>query len=201
VHIPYFVEGYILGLSVATTIGVSGVLCLQNMATGRVAVGLSAALASSLADVVCGMLVVFGLTQAQGFLMHYESLLAIIAGLLLCSFGIRTIFSKISLDSGHGESRAALHAFVTVFFLAIVDPVSVLDFMALCLGLTLDFSLPKNAMGFLSGLFFGSATWWFSLCGLLLYFRQRISVYMLQVTQYIVGAGIFAFGINTLLAA
>lgn len=200
-HIPYLVEGYILGFSVATTIGVSGVLSLQNMATGRITVSLSAALASALADMTCGMLVVFGLTQAQDFLTHNQSLLAVIAGLLLCSFGIRTIFNQISLDSGHSESRAALHAFISIFFLAIVDPVSIIDFMALCLGLTIDFSLPKNAVSFITGLFLGSATWWFSLCGLLLYFRQRISVSMIQVIQYIVGAGIFAFGIKTLLSA
>ena len=126
----YVVQGYILGFSVATTIGVSGVLCLQNMMTGRVSVALSSVFAAALADMICAMLVIFGLQSAQEFLLAYKTTLSIVAGLFLCGLGLHKVMSPVVLHSGHKQSGSALVAFFSIFFLAIIDPVSVLDFIA-----------------------------------------------------------------------
>ena len=197
----YVIQGYIIGFSVATTIGISGVLALQNMMTGRILVGLASAIAACLADAICAILVVFGLQAGQDVLLSYKTTLAVIAGVFLCGLGLRKIFGTVVLHSGHKQSGDVATAFGSVFFLALVDPVSIIDFMALCMGLTLDFSVVKHAIGFVLGLLAGSASWWLSICSLLFCFRQSLSVTTLQRIQQIVGTGIFGFGIWTLVHA
>lgn len=197
----YTLQGYLLGFSVATTIGVSGVLCLQNMMAGRVAVALASTLAAAMADATCAMLVVFGLQAGQNFLLAHQSIFTVITGLFLCGLGIHKILDTMQFDPLHKENTKILYAFFSVFFLATIDPVSIFDFMALCMGLTLDFSVTRHAVAFVVGLFAGSLTWWGSLCVLLLYFRQSIPVYIFQKLQQVVGIGIFGFGIWTLKSA
>ncbi len=191
----YAAQGYVLGFSVATTIGVSGVLCLQNIMTGRVSVALASVFAAAFADACCALLVVFGLQAGQQFLLQYQSILSIMTGLFLCGLGIRKIFESVQFDPLHKENTKILHAFLSVFFLAVVDPVSILDFMALCMGLTLDFSVTRHAVQFVLGLFAGSLTWWGLLCVVLLCFRQAIPVFVFQRLQQVVGVFIFGFGI------
>lgn len=197
----YFVQGYFLGFSVATTIGISGVLCLQNMMTGRVSVALASVLAAAMADATCAMLVVFGLQAGQQFLLAHQSMFGVITGLFLCGLGIHKVVSALKLEPMHAENTKVLSAFFSIFFLAIVDPVTIMDFMALCMGLTLDFSVMRHAMQFVFGLFTGSLTWWSLLCVLLLYFRQSIPLHIFQKIQQVVGIGIFAFGLWTLKSA
>lgn len=191
----YLAQGYILGITVASTIGISGILCLQNMMSGRILIGLSSALAASLADMSCGVLVIFGLKGGQEILMAYQTVFHIIAGIFLCFLGLNKLFSKVVFQAEHKTSRNAVIAFGSVFFLSLVDPVSIVDFMGLCIGLTLEFCVTANVAAFIFGLFIGSATWWFSLCGLLLYFRANISVLAFERVQKIVGLGIFCFGL------
>lgn len=197
----YFVQGYFLGFSVATTIGVSGVLCLQNMMTGRVSVALASTLAAAMADATCAMLVVFGLQAGQDFLLAHKSIITMITGLFLCGLGIHKILDTVQFDPLRKESTQVLYAFFSVFFLATIDPVSILDFMALCMGLTLDFSVTRHAVQFVLGLFTGSLTWWSLLCVILLYFRQSIPLHIFQKIQQVVGIGIFGFGVWTLKTA
>lgn len=193
----YLIQGYILGITVASTIGVSGVLCLQNMMTGRISIALSSALAASLADMACAMLVVFGLQSGQNILIAYKTVFHVVTGIFLCGLGLSKLLSKVVLHAEHKESRSVFIAFWAVFFLSVVDPVSILDFMALCMGLTLEFLVIRHAAVFVLGLLAGSATWWFGLCGLLLYFRANISVTLFERVQQMVGVGIILFGLWT----
>lgn len=194
----YFIQGYILGISVASTIGISGILCLQNMMTGRISMGISSALAASLADMSCAMLVVFGLRSGQAIFLAYKTLFHVVTGIFLCCLGVSKLMSKMVWHSGHRESGGVLVAFFSVFFLSVVDPISILDFIGLCMGLTLDFSIVRNAATFVLGLFVGSATWWLGLCAMLLYFRANISVVAFERIQQCVGVGIILFGFWTL---
>lgn len=194
----YLLQGYILGISVAATIGVSGVLVLQNMMTGQLSIGMASTFAAALADTTCGAIVVFGLQAVQSVIVAYKSVLTVVTGLFLCALGLGKLFEKIVISHDYASSTHVLSAFGAVYFLAIVDPVSIMDFTALCMGLTFDFSVLKNVYQFILGLFLGSATWWGVLCCLIMFLRHRFSVQTLQRIQHVVGAGIFALGLWTI---
>lgn len=190
----FFVQGYVIGFSIATTIGVSGILCLQNMMTGRVRIALASVFAAALADMLFAGLITFGLGSVQQFLLTYQAYFSVVAGLTLCGLGLQKIFQSFAMQRVHVESTNVLQAFFSVFFLAFFDPVSLLDFAALFMGLTLDFSVVANAIAFVLGLGCGSLTWWLALCCVILYFAQSISVNFFYRVQQLAGVGIFGLG-------
>ncbi|MFA5998721.1 MAG: LysE family transporter [Candidatus Babeliales bacterium] len=194
----FWIQGFVIGFTVATSIGISGALCLQNMMTGRAWVAMASALAAAMADATCAVLVVLGLQAGHSLLSDHSIMLKVVAGLFLCFLGIKRLFSKISLHAHHGKSSDVIEAFFSVFFLALVDPVSIIDFMALSVGLVVDFSIMKDAVSFVVGLFLGSATWWFSWCLVLVVLRKDFSLSVLQWFARASSAGIFGFGLWTL---
>ena len=195
------IQGYFLGISVAMTIGISGVLCLRNMMTGIPRVAISSALAQSLADAFCAMIVVFGLQQAQDLLLSYKATMLIVAGITLCFLGIVQLFETVSLKQHHATTNQAVNAFFSVFFLALIDPVTILDFMALTIGFSLDFGFLKDTIGFLVGIFLGSATWWFAWCCILLVSAKNLSTKVFQWAWYLSNSIIFGLGLWTLYRA
>lgn len=197
----YIIQGFLIGFSVATSIGISGVLCLQNIMTGRVRIALASVFAAACADVTCASVVVFGLSALQFFLMKYHTVFSIVTGVFLCLLGLYRIFNVTALHQSHKESQSAWHAFFAVFFLGVVDPVSVMDFAALSLGLTFDFALFAHAAQFLMGLFWGSLFWWSSLFLILLYFRRSISDQVFARMQQLVGGGLIGLGVYLLLGS
>ena len=190
------IKGYFLGVSVAMTVGVGGVLCLRNMISSRASVGVASALALCFADTVSAAIVVFGLQKVQYLLLSFKTATSIVAGIVLCFLGIVQLFDKVSFEKSHDlESNNVIKAFFSVFFLALIDPVSILDFLALTIGFSIDFTVLKDTVSFLMGVFLGSATWWFSWCCLIIVFRKKVSVYVLQWAWYLSNSIVFGLGL------
>ncbi len=199
-EIQYLLEGYLIGFSVGTTIGVSGILCLQNMMTGQKPLGIFSVFAAALADMTCGILAIFGLNFLQAYLVPYKIGLSIGIGLLLCFIGIKRIFEKIDFNIHHMPSVDVVAALGKVYFLGLIDPVSILDFLAISFSLTLDFSIRHKAYQFILGIFLGSFSWWAIVLLLVLILKKGISVDMFNVVQKLVGAIILFLGIRTLIS-
>jgi len=198
-YLQHLFEGYVIGFSVGTTIGVSGLLALQNMMTGQISVGLASVFATACADMTCGALVFFGLQTVESFLITYKTNLSILAGVLLCLMGFKKLFSKVDLVSIHTASGHLWAAFGSIYFLSLIDPVSILDFMTLCLGLTVDFSIVHSIYLFIIGIFLGSLSWWLLVYSLVLVLKRGLSVSLFQMVQYLVGICLLFFGLWTLL--
>jgi threonine/homoserine/homoserine lactone efflux protein len=193
-------EGYLIGFSVGTTIGVGGILCLQNMMTGQKSLGILSVFAAALADMTCGVLALFGLNFLQSYLVPYKVELSIGIGLLLCFIGLKRIFEKIDFSIHHMPSINVAAALGKVYFLGLIDPVSILDFLALSFGLTLDFATKHKAYQFILGIFLGSFSWWSIVLLLVLILKKGISVDMFNAVQKLVGAIILFLGIRTLIS-
>jgi threonine/homoserine/homoserine lactone efflux protein len=197
-NLQQFIEGYVIGFSVGTTIGISGILCIQNMMTGQISLGLASVLGTALADMSCGALVLFGLKSIELFLIQYKTMLGIFAGLLLSFLGLRKLFGKVEMAVHHSPSGHIFAAFGSVYFLSCIDPVSILDFMTLCLGLAIDFSEVSKVYQFILGIFFGSLSWWLLVYALVLFLKKSITAKLFQIMQYLLGSGILFLGLWTL---
>lgn len=196
--LEHLLEGFFLGFSVGTTIGMSGILCLQNMMSGRFSLGLGSVFAAALADMTCGVLALFGMQFLETFLFKYQKGLTIAAGVLLCFLGVKKLFERIALVSTHQPSGNLLAALGSVYFLGMLDPVSVLDFVALSVGLVVDFSVTYHVLQFILGIFLGSLSWWGSLFAVIFILKKGISVKFFEYMQYLIGTGIFCLGLWTL---
>ncbi|HSW75662.1 MAG TPA: LysE family transporter, partial [Candidatus Saccharimonadales bacterium] len=169
--------------------------CLQNMMTGRIGVGIASALGAASADAIYAIVMIFGLQAGQSFLNDHATAMSLIAGIILCILGLKRLLSKFALHKHKKLSGDEPEAFFSVFFLALIDPVSMIDFMALCVGLAIDFSIMKEAARFVAGMFLGSATWWFSWCLVLVILRKEFSFSIMQWIARMTSVGILGFGL------
>ncbi len=200
-HIQQFLEGAFLGFSVGTTIGISGILCLQNMMTGRFAIGIASVFAAALADMTCSVLALLGMQFLENFLIKYQKGLGVTAGVLLCFVGIKKLFEKVDLVPTYSSSSSLLAAFGTIYFLGMMDPVSIVDFVALSVGLVLDFSRTYHVAQFVLGVFIGSFSWWLSLFVVISFFKKGISPKFFEYIQYFLGSAILFLGLWTIWSA
>jgi threonine/homoserine/homoserine lactone efflux protein len=190
-----WLEGMIVGFSIAAPVGAIGFLCIQQTLQGGIRLGIATGLGAAVADTLYGIIVALGLGVMQAVLLAYKMPLSIIGGLFLCYLGIKKFFSAPPKEIRHPVTADLLKAFVSTFFLTLTNPATILDFIAIFTGLTLDTSGPLDSMKFVAGVFIGSAAWWLFLSTSVGIFRHKISHQLLRYINYVAGAVIFGFGV------
>ncbi len=167
-QVEIFIKGLIVGLSVAVPVGPIGVLCIRRtLAQGR-AVGLLSGLGAATADALYGGIAGFGLTFLSNFLIGQRFWLHLIGGGLLCILGVHTFLSRPTERGASVEEGSSLrNAYLSTFFLTLTNPLTLLFFAAVFAGLGIGSERHHYiAAGILvSGVFIGSAMWWFVLIG------------------------------------
>jgi threonine/homoserine/homoserine lactone efflux protein len=191
-------EGIAVGLSIAAPVGAIGFLCIQQTLLGGIQLGIACGLGAATADMIYGLLVALGLKAFQSILLAYKTPLTLIGGLFIVYLGLRKFFSVPTIKEGRADSRSLFSAYVTTFFLTLTNPATILDFMALFTGLSIDVSGYVQSVTFVGGVFLGSALWWFLLCFAVGLFRKRVSVQALRYINYGAGIAICSFGIYAL---
>lgn len=188
-------EGMFVGFSIAAPVGAIGFLCIQQTLQGGIGLGIATGLGAAAADTVYGIIVALGLGVMQAVLLAYKMPLSIIGGLFLCYLGIKKFFSAPPKEKRLVGNSDLLKAFVSTFFLTLTNPATILDFMALFTGLTIDTSGHLASLKFVAGVFLGSAAWWLFLSTSVGIFKHKISHQLLRVINYVAGAVIFGFGL------
>jgi threonine/homoserine/homoserine lactone efflux protein len=191
----FLLQGIAVGFSIAAPVGAIGLLCIQNTLSGGIALGLASGLGAATADMMYGILVALGMRTFSTFLLAYRTTLTLFGGLFLCYLGIKKFFAKPALQAAHISKGAVLKTYIVTFFLTLTNPATILDFMALFTGLSIDLSEYNQALYFVAGVFLGSAAWWLLLCCSVSLFRKKVSAHVLQWINYIAGIAILAFGI------
>jgi threonine/homoserine/homoserine lactone efflux protein len=197
---PIFLRGFLIGISIAAPVGPIGVLCIRRtLAEGRLS-GFVSGLGAASADAIYGMIAGFGLTFISGFLVAQQRWLSLFGGFFLCYLGIRTFLSPPAQTAAPAKTKGLLGNYISIFFLTLTNPITILSFGAIFAGL----GLAENAGDYTSagllvlGVFSGSALWWLMLSLGVSLFRQRVtSQWMLWINRFS-GGIVFAFGIAAL---
>ena len=196
--INLIIKGIAVGFSIAAPVGAIGFLCIQQTLKGGIFLGVASGLGAATADMMYGIIVALGLKASQIIVLQYQAPLTLIGGLFLCYLGIKKFFATPSLDNAKTINGGLLKAYITTFFLTLTNPATILDFMALFTGLNIDVAGYKESLGFVAGVFLGSAIWWLLLCFAVGAFRKKVSAEILQYINYIAGLAIFSFGLYAL---
>ncbi len=192
-------KGIGVGFSIAAPVGAIGLLCIQQTLRGGISLGIASGLGAATADMMYGILVACGLKAMQGIFLSVKTPLSIMGGLFLCYLGIKKFFVKVSFNNHHTTNYdGLLKAYILTFFLTLTNPATILDFMALFTGLSINVAHYYEGLTFVLGVFLGSAFWWFLLCFTVGLLRKKISKEALQCINYIAGVAIFSFGIYAL---
>ncbi|MDD4721402.1 MAG: LysE family transporter [Acidaminococcaceae bacterium] len=198
----FFIQGVVLGFSIAAPVGPIGVLCIRRTLTHGMLSGLISGLGAATADAVYGFIAVFGVSAVSVLLLDYQTNLRFVGGLYLLYIGYKTF--KATPRTNHLEEKAKneglLKAYASTLFLTITNPLTILSFAAIFMGLGLSMKGVNyiSAFSLVVGVFIGSMLWWLSLSGILSVLRHNFSQRRLKLVNKISGFIIVGFGIFSL---
>ncbi len=196
-EIGFLLKGAVIGFSIAAPVGPIGVLCIRrSLAHGRAA-GLVSGLGAATADGLYGAVAAFGLTSISAFLIAQESWFSLFGGLLLVGLGARIALARPLAEGVPANRVTVAGAYATTLVLTLSNPVTILMFAAIFVGLGIAPS-PGNAAsaGLLTaGVFLGSALWWAILSTGVGAVRPRFDASALLWVNRIAGAVIAGFGV------
>jgi threonine/homoserine/homoserine lactone efflux protein len=198
----FIIKGLIFGFSIAAPVGPIGILCIRKtLQFGRLS-GLYSGLGAAFADMIYGIIAVFGLGIISKALLSNQFLLRLIGGAFLVYLGIKTFFSKIKeANSEKIDNSSLFKDFITTFFLTITNPMTILSFIAIFAGLGVSEIKENyfNAISLILGVFLGSAAWWLLLSEFVTLFRKKVEKKMMLWINRGAGIIIFLFGIFALI--
>lgn len=192
-----FLQGLIIGFSIAAPVGPIGVLCIRRtLANGRLA-GFLSGMGAASADMVYGAVAAFGLTAVQDLLIGQSSWLRIVGGIFLLYLGVKTFFRVPAEDARKSTRGGLFGAYITTFFLTITNPMTILSFLAIFAGLRLTETGGNylSASVMVLGVFLGSAAWWLTLSMGVSYLRDKFTPALMTWVNRLAGIIISGFGL------
>jgi threonine/homoserine/homoserine lactone efflux protein len=203
--IPFFLRGLIIGFSIAAPVGPIGILAIRRTLAIGWSAGLLTGLGAATADAIYGCIAGFGLTAISGFLISSSFWLRLLGGLFLCYLGIKTILTpaaaqKLSEGNPADRNLAHLSMYASTVFLTLTNPMTILSFAAVFVGLGLATAGSDylTAAILVLGVFSGSAIWWLLLCSGANLLRSRLPMHRLGWLNRISGSILLTFGIIAL---
>jgi len=196
-----FLRGLMLGFLIAAPVGPIGILCIRRSLTlGRIA-GLLTGLGAATADGFYAGVAAFGLTILSDLLVSQAFWLRVIGGLFLCYLGVKTFSAKPAEEKAIGlEMRGSyLSLYASTVFLTLTNPMTILMFAGVFAGAGL--AAPgeyATATLLVTGVFLGSALWWFLLSFGASLFRTKVNAPNLRSLNKISGLILLVFGVIAL---
>ena len=195
--IVFLLKGLLIGFSIAAPVGPIGVLCIRRtLANGRIS-GFVSGLGAATADGLYGTIAAFGLTLISDVLVGQQMWFRIIGGSFLLYLGIKTFLSKPSEKSASDKKGNLFGDYISTFFLTIMNPITILSFVAVFAGLGLS-DLSGNyisAILMVSGVILGSIGWWLILSNVINLFRAKLNPASLKIVNWISGGIMMVFAV------
>jgi threonine/homoserine/homoserine lactone efflux protein len=201
VDLSIFIQGIIIGLTLAVPVGPISLLCIQRtIADGRLH-GIISGLGVATADSFYAAITVLGLTVISGLIIAQQYFFRFFAGIILILIGIRVFMSVPAGISAKSEHETYLKDYLSMVAIAIANPLTLVFFVVILpgFGVVIHGTTSLPAAEFVGGFFFGSAIWWVLLCGSVGSVRSRMSVKNLGLINRISGFFISCFGAGMLI--
>jgi threonine/homoserine/homoserine lactone efflux protein len=201
--ITLLIRGFVLGFTIAAAVGPIALLCIRRtLAEGRV-VGLASGMGVATADATYGAVAAFGLTAVTDLLVDWRRGLGLVGGLFLLWLAWRTIRSVPGevASAANGARRGLLGAYLSTLGLTLTNPMTILSFAALFVGLNVTGGNAAGAALLTLGVFAGSAAWWVVLVTVVGAMRSRLTPAGMRRINVASGALIGAFALFALATA
>ena len=195
-------RGLVLGFTIAAAVGPISLLVIRRtLAEGR-AIGLASGMGVATADGTYGAIAAFGLTALTDVLVDQRRVLGIVGGAFLLWLAWRTLRS-VPGDAATttGRRRGLIGAYASVLGLTLTNPMTILSFAALFVGLRVTGGDAAGAALLTAGVFAGSAAWWLVLVGAIGVARSRLTPTGMRRINVASGLLIGAFALVALWSA
>jgi len=195
-----FIQGMIIGLTLAVPVGPIALMCIQRAVTDGRFHGIVSGIGVATADSFYAGVTFFGLTAISGLIIAHQFSLRLAAGVVLILVGIRIILIIPAPLTVKTEHETYVKDYLSMVAIAIANPLTLIFFVAILPGFGVVFyeNSLLSASEFVGGVFFGSTLWWIILCGSIGSVRSRISAEKLRFINRISGVMIVCFGVGML---
>ena len=190
------IKGVIIGFVMAVPIGPLGVLCIRKTLTEGRARGLIVGLGAATADALYCSIAAFGLTFVSDMIETNQLWVRLFGGLLLLVLGIRTLQAKRSDPLVLFDRKGFWGTFVSSFFIAVTNPLTIFAFVAIfaAFGLAHELGLVAASM-LVIGVFAGSGLWFLTLGSVARLFHKTLNAGGLLWVNRVAGILIIVSGI------
>src|SRR3990167_616323 len=131
----FFIKGLVIGFTIAASIGPIGILCIRRSLANGYLSGLSSGMGVATADGFYGAVAAFGLTFISSFLLKQQMWLQIIGIIFLLYLGVKIFIDKPKDNNKEKiESKGLLNDYLSIFFLTIINPMTILLFTGVFAG-------------------------------------------------------------------
>lgn len=227
--IDIFIKGWLIGLAVAAPVGPIGILCIKRSLADGFAIGLATGFGAAVADALYGLLAASGLSLT-GLLVAHADKMALLGGMMIVYLGLSTVrrgFSsnKAEMFDGIAQTpenalasratfrsvsiawRARLSAFGTTFLLTLANPTTILAFVGILSGLSLEtfkatqVDADDAAYWLVFGVLIGSACWWLMLVTIVSAIRGMVSETFMRGIDFVSGGLLSIWGASMVIGA
>jgi threonine/homoserine/homoserine lactone efflux protein len=194
-------RGLLVGLSIAAPVGPIGLLCIRRTLVQGRAHGLASGLGAATADAVYGCIAGFGLAAVSDVLLAWQVWLRLIGGAYLIYLGVRTFTATVRDTATDGRWHGIAGAYGSTLVLTLTNPVTIVAFAAVLVGLGLAERDAGRAALLVLGVFLGSALWWLALTTAVALLRRWAAGSALHWINRVSGMVIVGFGLAALVRA
>jgi threonine/homoserine/homoserine lactone efflux protein len=195
-----FIQGMIVGLTLAVPVGPISLICIHRTVAGGRLHGIFSGLGVATSDSFYAAVAFLGLTAVSGLIIGHQTAFRLVAGIALVIVGIQVFRSVPSVVRQGTETDSYIRDFLSLLAIAAANPLTIIffitilpGFIVVAHGTTLIAAVP-----FVAGVFLGSAVWWIILCGSLGTVRSRLSIENLQWINQVSGILITGIGAGML---
>ena len=191
----FLLKGIMLGLAIAAPVGPIGILCIKRSLSHGKASGFFTGFGAATADAVYGAIAAFGLVFLSSFLIKQRVLIQSLGVIFLVYLGIKTLLEKQKKgNKTDSKSNSLIKDFLSAFILTLTNPITILSFIAIFIGIGLLNSRDNSSSLFLVlGIFFGSLIWWIFLSVTVGTLRKKFNESTLIWTNRVSGIIILVF--------
>ncbi|MEH3021523.1 MAG: LysE family transporter [Pseudomonas oryzihabitans] len=192
-------QGMLLGIAIAAPVGPISLLCMQRSLAGGFGAGLRFGLGIALAD---GLFAVAGALGASALATLFGSLqpwLQRLAALYLGYLAWRTWHSARATTPAQAPTPGDYREIATGFSLTLANPLTIVSFATLFVGLPPSASSLDGQLILALGLFLGSLLWWLALAALCGGARRTLKPHWRRRIDLLAALGLAGLGLFVLL--
>ncbi len=197
-----FIQGIIIGLTLAAPVGPIALICIRRTVAEGKFHGIASGLGVATSDSFYAAVTVLGLTVISGFIISNQFFFRTIASIGLILIGLKIYLSIPPEICPTEEHSTYLKDYASMVAVTLANPLTLIFFIAVLpgFGVLLSGTSVYSSMGFVAGIFLGSTAWWVFLCGTLGSFRSCISSGTLGIINRVSGILIACIGVGLFLS-
>lgn len=188
-------KGFVIGFTIAASIGPIGILCIKRSLANGFFAGFFSGMGVATADGAYGGVAAFGLTFISSFLIKQQIWLQVFGVIFLLYLGIKIFSEKTKENTEKVQSKGFFKDYLTMLILTIVNPMTILMFTAAfaSFGDSLSSKSYLSASILTLGVFLGSAALYIMLSIIFGLFHKRLKSNIIVLVNKISGGIIIGF--------